>query len=187
MKRRYRRASLPLLLPLLLLCGLTGCWEGDKTPTSTSSYPNKSASKRELPQLQLPTAVMGISSGKNFQVYLAVSDSEQTLGLSAIPDENWSADDGMLFWYEEDSPKSFWMPDTYFNLDIFFLDKDLKIIAVERNVPHYIGREHPETIPRTASYFCRHVLELKSSSDLAKNIQTGETLTWVSPPPWKIK
>jgi uncharacterized membrane protein (UPF0127 family) len=53
---------------------------------------------------------------------LAFTPSEQEQGLSGIRPENFNNDQGMLFFYLEDGEKLFWMPDTYFNLDLFYLD-----------------------------------------------------------------
>jgi uncharacterized membrane protein (UPF0127 family) len=171
----------------LWLLILVSCNKDAAKTSSSSSHPNNSELKKELPQFKLPISILKTAAGNNFKAYLAVSSSEQVLGLSEMPEDQWGNDDGMLFWYDEDDARAFWMPDTYFNLDIIFLDKDLKVVGIDRNVPHYIGRNHPERIPRTNTYTCRYVLELKSSSAMAKEIQIGDTLTWVSPPPWKIK
>ncbi|MDH4468302.1 MAG: DUF192 domain-containing protein [Bacteriovoracaceae bacterium] len=181
------------ILSILSILLLQSCFE--KTPTAptenatvaTSANVTNTEPKKERPQFKLPISVLKNSKGNNFKTYLAVSVSEQTLGLSELKDEEWGQDDSMFFWSEEDSDRAFWMPDTYFNLDIFFLDKDLKVVGVERNVPFHIGRENPESIPRTKTYFSRFVLELKSSSNVSKEIQVGDTLTWVTPPPWKTK
>jgi uncharacterized membrane protein (UPF0127 family) len=77
------------------------------------------------------------------------------------------------------------MPDTYFDLDIFFLDKDLKILEVQRNVPHYPGRQNPSKIPRTKKVLSAHVLEMKSDSPLAKELKPGQTLKWSAKLPLK--
>lgn len=107
---------------------------------------------------------------------LAISDSAQRQGLSGRQKGDFCLNCAMLFYYQQDSSKSFWMPDTYFPLDIFFLDQDLRIVEVERDMPAHPGREEPPSIARTSSIFARHVLEMRSDSPLAKELQKGMKL-----------
>ena len=65
------------------------------------------------------------------------------------------------------------MPDTWFDLDIFFLNENLTVTALERALPHHPGRKMPPPIAQTSSHFCRHVLELKSGTALSKKIVVG--------------
>ncbi len=39
----------------------------------------------------------------------------------------------MLFVFEEEGPHSFYMKNTLIPLDIIFIDKDLKIVSIQRN------------------------------------------------------
>lgn len=114
--------------------------------------------------------------GEILKTSMAYSAEEQAQGLSGVADTDFRDDQAMLFFNMTSEVRHFWMPDTYFNLDIFFLDENLKIIDVDRNVQHYIGRENPETIPRAKPVFCRHILELKAKSQLSINLKIGETL-----------
>jgi len=122
-----------------------------------------------------PIVTLANSSGRLFTVYVAKSRSEQTQGLSGIQDNEFSDQEGMIFYYEKDQPHSFWMPDTYFDLDIFFLTQDLKILAVERSVPFHPGYESPPAIATTRNIYSRHVLELKSS-DISRSLKEGDSL-----------
>jgi hypothetical protein len=124
---------------------------------------------------------IALTSGRMIDITLAITIEEQTQGLSGVQDKDYSPTQGMLFFYLEDSPKRFWMPDTYFALDIFFLNKDLKVIGVDRNVAPHPGRNEPPTIPTTGMYYARHVLELRADSPMAKEINLGDTLKWSSP------
>lgn len=139
-----------------------------------NSEPNKQKELYKSGEITLP-------SKEIIKVTLAISNNEQTRGLSGVASKNWKDDQAMLFFYANDDYRKFWMPNTYFNLDIFFLDRDLTVLAVDRNVQHYIGRKNPAKIPTTRSVFCRHVLEMKSTSPLSKKIVPGNKLKWTSP------
>jgi len=140
----------------------------------------------------LPSAVLDLQSqskvtlilpkGDKLYTYMALTVEEQTQGLSGLKDHQFSDNEAMIFMYPKNRYHSFWMPDTYFNLDIFFLDKELKIVDVERNVLHHPGRSTPPPIPTTRAIYAQHVLEVKSKSSLAKSLNIGDRLQWVAPP-----
>lgn len=114
-------------------------------------------------------------------VKLAIDLKDQVKGFSGTRDADWPDDHGILFLYSEDGPRAFWMPDTYFDLDLFFIDASLKVIDVERKVPHFIGRFPDESIPRIRSVWARHVLELKSKSAVSQRLKVGDQLHFQSP------
>lgn len=134
------------------------------------------SSKDPFPHLKKGT--LELPGGIKIITHIAEDPKSQTKGLSGLKDSDFSDDQAMIFFYHTNSSKQFWMPDTHFNLDIFFLDKDYKVLAVDRDVPHHPGMEEPPRIPRTRVVYSRHVLELKSSSPHAKSILVGQTLNF---------
>jgi uncharacterized membrane protein (UPF0127 family) len=102
-------------------------------------------------------------------------------GLSGIKPDQFGEDEGMLFFYLEEQEMHFWMPDTYFDLDLIYLDKNLKITEIIRKLPHYIGRANPSMIPRARGVWSRHVLEMKATSVLSQKLKIGDSLIWISP------
>ncbi len=149
------------LWTLTLLFLIASCQSG-------SSDPMKYA------ELKTPT-------GETIKTTLAITAAEQEKGLSGTQSSDWDEDQGMLFFYLADSELRFWMPDTYFDLDIFYLDKDLKVVEVIRKVPHFIGKTPYASIPRVRGVWARHVLELKAGSKLSDSIKVGDSLGWQSP------
>jgi len=131
------------------------------------------------------SAELILPSGRQLKIDLALTVSEKIRGVSGIKAKDFANDRGMLFIYWGYAQREFWMPDTYFDLDIFFLDKNLKILAVDRNVPHYPGRQNPSKIPRTKKVLSAHVLEMKSDSPLATELKPGQTLKWSAKLPLK--
>lgn len=129
----------------------------------------------------LKTGTLTLASGKTVKLRYAVTDEEQLKGLSGVMPEEFADDEGLLFFYKGDGPKRFWMPDTYFNLDIFFIDAKGKVKQVARDVLAHPGNnETLIPIARTDSVICRHVLEMKATSPLSKSIKIGDVLKWTS-------
>lgn len=117
-------------------------------------------------------------SGETIETTLAITPAEQEQGLSGVKPEDFSDTQGMLFFYTQEDERHFWMPDTYFDLDLFYLDKDLKITSIIRKLPHYKGRANAHLIPRARGIWARHVLEMKSTSEVAKKLKEGDVLQW---------
>ncbi len=149
------------LLPLLLLFSLESCQTNSRTMT-------------ELPKkTELITP-----SGKIIKTTLAITLKDQEQGLSGVKPGDFDDDQGMLFYYLEEDEKHFWMPDTYFDLDLIYLDKNFKVVDIIRKLPHYKGRANPNLIPRARPVWSRHALEMKASSKISQEIKEGDQLKW---------
>jgi uncharacterized membrane protein (UPF0127 family) len=142
------------------------------TKNDVKTYTIEQLSKESLSaQLRTP-------KGQSIRLSLAISDQDQKQGLSGVKPDQFQLDQGMLFFNLHDDNRSFWMPDTHFDLHIFFLDKSLRVVAMEENVPHHPHKDKLHLVYSTKPYLCRHVLEMKSSSPIAQSIKVGDQLKW---------
>lgn len=117
-------------------------------------------------------------AGQVIETTLALTPEQQEQGLSGVQPQDFEQNQGMLFFYLEDGDKYFWMPDTYFDLDLIYLDQNLKIVDIIRKLPHYKGRANPDLIPRARGVWCRHTLEMKAGSPIAASLKIGDQLQW---------
>lgn len=122
------------------------------------------------------------SKGIAVHLRLAISKEEQAHGLSGLKPKEFKNNEGMLFINADESPRTFWMNDTYFNLDIIFLDKNLKIVGIEKNVPFHPTSKEPPHIFRTSTYQSQFVLEIKANAPFSKNLKTNNQLNFVGKP-----
>jgi uncharacterized membrane protein (UPF0127 family) len=120
------------------------------------------------------------SLGKSITLRLSVTRDEHTKGLSGLKPGEFGEHEGMLFVNKDVAPRQFWMPDTYFNLDIIFLGPELQVIGIEKNVPAHPGMKEPPAIFRTGIYQAQHVLETKAGSPFSSALKVGEKLKWTS-------
>src|SRR5689334_8160191 len=56
------------------------------------------------------------------KVLVAISDTDQRRGFSGVQDADWPDDEGILFLFPFEDVRGFWMPDTHFDLDLFYMD-----------------------------------------------------------------
>ncbi len=111
---------------------------------------------------------------------LSITRNEHAKGLSGVKPAEFPNDKGMLFVNDQMGKRTFWMPDTYFNLDIIFLDTNLQIVGIEKNVPFHPGYTEPPAIYRTKVYQAMYVLETKAGAPFSKALKVGDQLKWIS-------
>jgi len=112
---------------------------------------------------------------------LALTRSQHTQGLSGLKSHQFKKTKGMLFVNPEMGIRRFWMPDTYFNLDIIFLDQDLKIVGIEKNVSAHPGTTEPPIIYKTKPYLAQYVLETKALAPFGKKLKINDQLKFSGP------
>ncbi len=154
-------------LLIFFLFGQAGCFLGQDYKTL-----------EDVPR----SATLTISNSKSFSIRLAITTAETVQGLSGIQADQFEENEGMLFVYKNAAYRRFWMPDTYFDLDIYFLDRSLKVVDIERSVEHHPGRNVPPKIATTRDIYSQYILEIKSSSPLSKQIHIGDQLQLKSKP-----
>ena len=102
---------------------------------------------------------MFLPDGHAITAELAVTDDERQLGLMYRKKIN--PDQGMLLVFEQENFYSIWMKNMKIPLDILWLDKEKRIVHIERDVPPC--KEDP--CPTYTSRFpAMYVLELKAGS-----------------------
>lgn len=166
---------------IFLLLPFTACQKkSSEVPAAAEEQIIVSQTGTLAPHLEkMNSARLQTPDGKSIMSILAITPEEHEKGLSGTKPEEWPIDHALFFVSLEDNYRTFWMPDTYFDLDIFFLDKDLKIVAIERKIAHHPGRENESAIARTRSYLCRHVLEMNSNSTVSLGLNVGDKLSWM--------
>jgi len=117
-----------------------------------------------------------LPDGRSVTAELALTDAERARGL--MNRETILPDQGMLFVFDEEAVHSFWMKNTLIPLDMLWLDKDRRIIHIERDVPPCRADPCPSFGPqRPASY----VLELKGGMAAAFQLKVHDKLDFKLP------
>ncbi|MFQ6672607.1 MAG: DUF192 domain-containing protein [Candidatus Tectimicrobiota bacterium] len=111
-----------------------------------------------------------------FTVELAQTFEEQVRGLQGRP--GLSPDSGMLFLYPDAAPRSFWMKDVGFPLDLVFADGQGRITEVLEHLPPCVGPVVRCPSYRTGSP-ARYVLELAAGQAAAHGLRLGDRLELV--------
>ncbi|MDA8793827.1 DUF192 domain-containing protein [Bacteriovoracaceae bacterium] len=170
--------SLSIVISLNFLLFLQGCKLFNQVDHHAPPTKLDKISKRFDHYYQGHIQVPG--SKEIVKTYVALTGKQREQGLSHVKPEQMSNQEALLFIADSDMLQYFWMPSTHFDLDIFYLSKDLIVLDIQRDVPHFPQEGPRNLIPKAKPVFARHVLEMKAGSPLAKKIVYGAKLIWKS-------
>lgn len=127
-------------------------------------------------------AVLTLPDGFKVTAELALDAEAQRRGLMFRGE--LKAEEGMLFVFPDPGPKSFWMKNTYIDLDMVFLDSELKVLRVFHRVPRSFPGQ-PESELARASSPASCVLELAAGTARKHKVKPGRKLLAEFLPPKK--
>lgn len=107
---------------------------------------------------------------------LAVTDEERQLGLMFREGINW--DQGMLFVFEEEGIRSFWMKNMRIFLDFLWLNEEKRIVHIETHVPPCKKEPCPSYSPGVPAMY---VLELKAGSVEKNQLKLYDKIEFILP------
>ena len=112
-----------------------------------------------------------------YAVDLAITAAEQTKGLSGRP--SLDVDQGMLFVFDEDAPRTFWMLNMRFSLDMIWIKSNCTVARITTDVPNLPLDTPRDQLPRYPSTSpIRFVLEINAGQAQAHNIVLGTSIAF---------
>lgn len=153
---------------------LSSCQQAATDAKSHTPYHPVNAGERRFDFKTYRKIRFALPSGKLIEAFISDTLDKQTQGLSGVKEGELKINQGMLFTYKETARKQFWMPNTYMNLDIYFMDASYHVIHVDRNVAAHPGMSGE--IPRSSTVYAQNILEIPTSSTYASEIKKGMTL-----------
>jgi uncharacterized membrane protein (UPF0127 family) len=110
-------------------------------------------------------------AGHRYGVEIAEDDASRARGLMGRT--ALAADRGMLFVFQDDAPRAFWMKNTLIPLDILYFDAERRLISVQHDVPPCRADPCP-AYPSGAP--ARYVLELNAGEARRIGVTSGDEL-----------
>ncbi len=106
--------------------------------------------------------------GERFEIELATTPTSRRRGLMHRPP--LADNQGMLFIYPDEAPRSFWMKNVSFAIDILYLDADWRLVQRHESVPP-CRRDPCPGYPSHAA--ARYVLELPAGTASRLSLEPG--------------
>ena len=149
-----------LLLSFALLC--ISCKENNKILTKEITFSNDGSIT--VYKQDTETAI------KTFTVETAIGEYETQTGL--MYRKELPRDCGMLFMFEDEEPRSFYMKNTEIELDILYIDASKKIVKIYRKAKPFDPSSLPSNTP------VKYVLELGGAVSSSYGIIEGDRVEW---------
>lgn len=107
-----------------------------------------------------------------FLVKVAKTDFERYQGL--MFQKNLPEDEGMFFVFEKEDIHLFWMKNTLIPLDMIWINKDNKVVFINKNTQPCLEEEEcPSIDPRIKA---KYVLEINAGASEESRIKIGDTV-----------
>ncbi len=135
------------------------------TPTSVSSEP-QFTKHGELTFLKDNGVILS-----KLDIELAVDDGRREQGL--MYRRQMDINRGMLFIFDDEKLRSFWMKNTYLPLDILYLNANKVIVKIHENVAILNEQPIPSEFP------ARYVVEVNAGYCALNRIAVGDRMTFI--------
>ncbi|MDT0646158.1 DUF192 domain-containing protein [Zunongwangia sp. F260] len=159
------RNSFVILFFFGILC--TGCKSESEEPESIETEPIVFTKEAELYLIKPEGDTI-----QKIDIEIADNDYERETGL--MYRESMEENQGMLFVYDTQSPRSFYMKNTYFPLDLIFYNSDSTAVSFQENAQP-LNEDHLRS--GEAAQF---ILELNAGLVENWNIEEGDTFSVVT-------
>lgn len=103
-------------------------------------------------------------------IKVMIADTPQKQSIGLMSRRYMPADQGMLFVFGNDEPRSFWMKNTYISLDQIYVDRYGLIIDINRNA-------RPLSTAYYVSRPCRYVIEANGGYCDGHGIDVGDKVS----------
>lgn len=114
-----------------------------------------------------------LPDGFTVKAELALTEAEREKGL--MNRETLPENGGMLFVFNEEAPRYFWMKNTIINLDMLFIGEDQVVNRACVNVPRSYAHT-PDHQVAVRGGMAKYVLELPAKSSRKHNVTAGSKI-----------
>ena len=115
-----------------------------------------------------------IDNGKQkIKVNVEIADDNNRRMHGLMFREKLNENDGMLFVFDNEDYRAFWMKNTLIPLDIIFISKEMKIVDIKYAVP---CKENPCKLYESSKP-AQYVLEVNGNFTIKNNIKTDDKIT----------
>jgi uncharacterized membrane protein (UPF0127 family) len=131
---------------------------------------------QETRQLSYTATVTFIEQSNEdvISVRAAVADDDNSRSEGLMNVHNLPDDAGMIFIFDDEAPRSFWMANTPISLDILFVNSEMEIVRIHRNTPPY---SHENIVSEAPA---KYVVEVNAGFTLNHDIREGMKISYTT-------
>jgi uncharacterized membrane protein (UPF0127 family) len=110
-------------------------------------------------------------NGHRYTIEVAADNASREHGL--MDRTQMDAGHGMLFVFDDDAPRAFWMKNTKIPLDMLFFDADNRLVSIQHDVPPCIASP---CAAYSSGAPARYVLELNGGQAAKLDLTPGDRI-----------
>jgi uncharacterized membrane protein (UPF0127 family) len=103
---------------------------------------------------------------------IEIADDEYQTQTGLMYRKSMKDDQAMLFIFEDEIPRAFYMKNTQFALDIIFIDSDRKVVSIQKNAQSLDFTSLPSEGP------AQYVLEVNAGLSDKWTLENGDRIEW---------
>jgi hypothetical protein len=159
----------PVAITLMIFCMLT------LFMVSCSGTETRNSAENSQPEriLDYESTVAFVTAGGDTlsTIRAAVADDQESRTEGLMNVTNMPEDAGMIFIFDNNQPRSFWMASTPLSLDLIFANSDYEIVRIHRNAAPYSQDSITSGAP------AKYVVEVNAGYTLEHDINEGAFIT----------
>lgn len=127
----------------------------------------------ESPNKSSETTTLNMGKVNDFEFSYEVAETPQSREIGLMNRTSLDKNHGMLFVFEAEDERTFWMKNTFISLDIIFLDKDFKVVYLHTYTqPNQTESLYPSIYPSM------YAVEFNAGTALKHNIKVGDKFSF---------
>jgi hypothetical protein len=147
-----------------LLFSAESCNEKNKVESITKEVTFKKEGELKLMKSETDSLIASID------IEIAEGEYETQTGL--MYRKSMQDDRGMLFIFEEETPRSFYMKNTEFSIDIIFINADKEVVSIQKEAKPLDQTSLPSAAP------AKYVLEVNAGLSDKWTLEAGDKVNW---------
>jgi uncharacterized membrane protein (UPF0127 family) len=157
-------------LSAVLLFTLTA--SGCETKQDDQKPSNEQKVEKDTPMSQSEGTVEFSTAGGSIlsTIDVEIADTPYKTAQGLMFRERMENNHGMIFIFEDDQPRSFWMKNTVLALDMVFVNSKMEIVTIHKNTTPYSEQTYPSTAP------AKYVIEVNAGYTDQYKITVGGTI-----------
>ena len=112
------------------------------------------------------------TGNKNIDIIAEIVEDEYHRARGLMFRENLPDNQGMLFIFDDEALRYFWMKNTTISLDIIYLNANLKIVKIHKNTTPLSEQLYPSEKP------AEYVVEVRSGFTDRYQVMEGDSISW---------
>ncbi len=170
------RRIFPLISALMLVLGtallLQSCNKEPEVKSEPVKEKSKTQNKTESHLRQGELVFYDAKGSEITRIAIEIAEDDYSRSFGLMFRENLPFTQGMLFVFDDDDVRYFWMKNTPLPLDMIFVDKDKKIVKIRKNTKPFTLSSYSSDSP------ARYVVEVNAGFSDSFQIKEGDKIDW---------